>query len=190
MFKLWAYHFINIVFLAVSRVILAQRAHQDHAHEADEEYHHHERIENWKPVNLPQQTHQCHHINIYVILTSPSWNIIEDWNIYVKIKWISSTDWKSNSSINLWHKEKQKKKSYTVYYIFLIVWHLYLAESLTRCWKKLGSRYLSNRSMYFMFEACHLTWRTYKLIILLPLINLLSIIFVTWNHLDRSWLKS
>ena len=49
------YHFINIIILAVSGVVFAQRSHQDHGHEAHQEDDHHERVKDGEPVDLKGQ---------------------------------------------------------------------------------------------------------------------------------------
>uniref|UniRef100_A0A2M3ZN18 Putative secreted peptide n=1 Tax=Anopheles braziliensis TaxID=58242 RepID=A0A2M3ZN18_9DIPT len=46
-----AFHIIRFLILAVPRVILTQRAHQDHRNQPNQEDHHHEAVEDAEPVD-------------------------------------------------------------------------------------------------------------------------------------------
>lgn len=48
----YVYHVIHFLFLAVSGVVLPQRSHQNHGHQAHQENDHHEGVEDGEPVNL------------------------------------------------------------------------------------------------------------------------------------------
>ena len=47
-----AYHFVEVVFLAVSSIIFLEGSHQNHADQTNQENDHHERVEDGEPVNL------------------------------------------------------------------------------------------------------------------------------------------